>query len=140
MAAPSPTPGSVIAASVLLYVCAAASVLGALVLFAGGALGNSLSDIPFAGIYTTKAQVIGFGGGVALLALAAADIVLGVRLPRGARSARTATLILSAMVAVLSLASPLAPLCLITAAAVIVLVTGPRPARRHFQRQAVEVG
>lgn len=145
MTAPSPTrlsaaPGSVIAASVLLYVCAGAGVLGSLVLAAGGVLGNSVSDVPFASLYTTKVQVVGFGGGFALFALAAADIVLGVCLTRGAPRARTATVVLSVVVGLGALASPLGPLCLLMAAVIITLVTAPRSARRHFRRPALEVG
>lgn len=145
MTAPSPVhrpaaPGPVIAASVLLYVCAGAGVLGSLVLGAGGVLGNSLSDVPLAGLYTTKVQLVGFGGGFALFVLAIADVVLGVGLTRGAPRARTATVALSVVVGLAGLASPVGPLCLVMAAAIIALVTGPRSARRHFRRPAVVVG
>jgi hypothetical protein len=136
---PATAPGPVIAASVLLYLCAGVSVVGTLGLAAGGALGDSLSDVPFAGVYTTKLQVVGFGGAFAMFVLAIADIVLGVGLTRGAPRARTATVLLSIVVGLVSLASPLGPLCLVMAALVIGLVMGPRSARRHFQRLSVEV-
>jgi hypothetical protein len=144
MTAASPTrtsaaPGPVIAAAVLLYLCAGVSVVGTLALAAGGALGNSLSGVPFAGLYTTKLQVVGFGGAVAMFVLAIADIVLGVGLTRGARRARTATVVLSIVVGLASLASPLGPLCLIMAVLVIALVMAPRSARRHFQRLPLAV-
>ena len=145
MTAPSPAhrptaPGPVMAASVLMYVCAGVAVLGSLVLAAGGVLGNSMSDVPLASLYTTKVQLIGFGGGFALVVLAIADVALGVGLVRGAPRARTATVVLSTVVGLGGLASPAGPLCLVTAAVVVTLVTAPRSARRHFQRPAVVVG
>lgn len=145
MTTPSPTrlpatPGPVITAAVLLYVCAGVGVLGSLVLAAGGVLGNSMSDVPFAGLYTTKVQAVGFGGGFALFALAIADVVLGVCLTRGAPKARTVTVVLSIVVGLAALASPVGPLCLVMAVVIIALVTGPRSARHHFQRRAVAIG
>lgn len=129
---PARTPGSVTTASVLLYVFAGFSLIAAMIMAAGGALGSSASDIPIAGMYAGRVALFGFGGAVLLVLLAAADIVLGVVLSRGRRWAQVGTVVLAVIVAVVSLASPLAPLCIVSALVLVVLVTAPRTARRHF--------
>lgn len=127
------TPGPVTAASVLLYVYSGLSVLGAVLMAAAAAIGRTAADVPVAGMYTNRVVLIGFGGAVLLVLLAAADIALGVFLSRGRRWAQLATVGLSAVVAVVSLATPLAPLCVLAALVLVVLVVVPGPARRHFR-------
>jgi len=129
---PARTPGPVTAASVLLYVFSGFSLLGAMVMAAGGAIGSSASDVPIAGMYAGRVALFGFGGAVLLVLLAAADIVLAICLSRGRRWAQIGTVALSVLVALVSLASPLAPLCIVAGLVMIVLVTAPGTARRHF--------
>lgn len=146
---PVHAPGPVTTVSVLLYIFSGFSLIGAIILAAGGALGSwvstrtvtgnyTVSDVPGVETYTDRVMLLGFGGAVLLVLLATADIVLGICLSRGRRWAQLGTVALSVVIALASLATPLAPLCVIAGILLIVLITAPRTARRYFasRRQA----
>ncbi len=140
---PVHAPGPVTTVSVLLYVFAGFSLIGAMIMAVGGALGSwvgdtpvvgmfTVSDVPGVGMYTDRAVLVGFGGAVLLALLATADIVLGIGLSRGRRWARFGTVALSVVVALGSLATPFGPFCVIAGLVLSVLVTAPRTTRRFF--------
>ncbi len=127
-------PGPVMTVSVLLYVFAGLSVLAALVLAAGGALGAAMSDVPVADRYGGRIALVGIGGAALMIALAGVDIVLGISLWKGRRWARTVTIGLAAVSVLVAMAAGPGGLVIDLAVAglLVVLLTAPTSTRQFF--------